>query len=90
MAMIRNMTKNLAFLQWSERDECGYAEPHTLMFDDINVLWRSQSVNTWLDWDELEPHLHILLNNDDWGLYVTKEEFDALPRDVRYRVVIKR
>lgn len=61
----------------------------------------SLPVDTLLTWEELEPHVHysdkrpaaipweFRYYERTWGFCVTKERFDRLRRDVRYRAVIR-
>ncbi len=67
----------------------------------LHIVSYSLPVDKTLNWDELEPHL--LYNAErpwaipwnfnyyqrDWGFCLAKDDFDSLPRDARYRVVIR-
>lgn len=67
----------------------------------LHLVSYSEPVDLLLDWDELEPHLHrsaerpgaipfeFAYYERTWGFCLTKERFDSLPRDVRYRAVIR-
>jgi aminopeptidase-like protein len=67
----------------------------------LHLLSYSLPVEETLDWEELEPHLYFnekrphaipwefKYYDRDWGFCMAKQTFDAMPRDKRYRVVIK-
>ncbi|MBM3143730.1 MAG: DUF4910 domain-containing protein [Chloroflexi bacterium] len=67
----------------------------------LHIVSYSLPVDRTLTWDELEPHLfyceerpwaipwHFNYYQRDWGFCLSKEVFDNLPRDVRYRAVIR-
>ncbi len=67
----------------------------------LHLVSYSLPVEKDLTWDELEPHLYY--NPDrpwaipwkfkyyerDWGFCLSKDSFDRLPRDIRYKAVIR-
>lgn len=67
----------------------------------LQVVAYSVPVDKTLTWDELAPHLHFAPKrpgavpwvfkyyDGTWGFCVSKTVYDALPRDKRYRAVIK-
>ena len=67
----------------------------------LHIVSYSLPVDRTLTWDELEPHLHynekrpwatpwmFKYYERDWGFCLPKETFDRLPRDARYRAVIR-
>ena len=67
----------------------------------LHVVSYSLPIDKTLAWDELEPHLfynkdrpwaipwHFKFYQRDWGFCLAKNDFDDLPRDARYRAVIR-
>jgi len=67
----------------------------------LHIVSYSRSVDKLLTWEELEPHLHYNAKRPhaipwefkfyerSWGFCLTKDTFDQLPRDARYRAVIR-
>ncbi|MEA3349436.1 MAG: DUF4910 domain-containing protein [Chloroflexota bacterium] len=67
----------------------------------LHIVSYSHSVDKSLTWDELEPHLYYSEKRPsaipwifkyyqrDWGFCLSKDIFDQLPRDARYRAVIR-
>lgn len=67
----------------------------------LHLVSYSQPVDALLTWEELEPHLHFSAKRPNaipwvatyykpgWGLCLPKALFDRLPRDKRYRAVIR-
>ncbi len=67
----------------------------------LNIVSYSPPVDAWLTWEELEPHLYyneerpwatpwiFKYYQRDWGFCLPKDLFDDLPRDIRYRAVIR-
>ncbi len=67
----------------------------------LHIVSYSLSVDALLTWDELEPHLYYSEERPwavpwifkyyqrDWGFCLPKDVFDDLPRDIRYRAVIR-
>jgi aminopeptidase-like protein len=67
----------------------------------LHLLSYSLPIDETLDWEALEPHLYFnekrpkaipwefKYYDRDWGFCLPKETFDALPRDQRYRAVIR-
>ncbi len=67
----------------------------------LHLVSYSLPVDAWITWEELEPHLYyneerpwatpwiFKYYQRDWGFCLPKELFEDLPRDVRYRVVIR-
>ncbi len=67
----------------------------------LHIVSYSLPVDKTLNWDELEPHLFYNADRPwaipwnfnyyqrDWGFCLAKDVYDDLPRDVRYRVVIR-
>jgi aminopeptidase-like protein len=72
-------------------------------FDEnpLHIMSYSLPVDEELAWEQLEPHLHYSSKRPaaipwefkfyerDWGFCLSKEQFDGLPRDKRYRAVIR-
>lgn len=66
----------------------------------LHIVSYSLPVNKLLTWDELEPHLHydekrphtvpwvFKFYERSWGFCMSKEIFDRLERNIRYRAVI--
>lgn len=67
----------------------------------LHVVSYSEPVDRVLTWEELEPHLHVSdkrpraipwefkFYERSWGFCLSKEIYDELPRDARYRAVIR-
>jgi aminopeptidase-like protein len=67
----------------------------------LHLVSYSEPVDAVLSWQELEPHLHYSAERPhaipwefkfyerSWGFCLSKERFDRLPRDARYRVLIR-
>ena len=67
----------------------------------LHLVSYSLPVDKSLSWEELEPHLHysdkrpkaipweFKYYERSWGFCLSKEVFDRLPRDMRYRAVIR-
>ncbi|MBI5625566.1 MAG: DUF4910 domain-containing protein [Elusimicrobia bacterium] len=67
----------------------------------LHLVSYSLPVDRVVSWEELAPHLHFSEKRPDaipwvfryydrtWGFCLAKKIFDSLPRDKRYRVVIK-
>lgn len=67
----------------------------------LHIVSYSPPVDATLTWDELAPRLHynearpwatpwiFKYYDRDWGFCLPKDIFDALPRDARYRAVIR-
>jgi aminopeptidase-like protein len=67
----------------------------------LHLVSYSEPVDAELDWAALEPHLHTAPHRPwaipwefsyyqpAWGFCLSQERFDALPRDGRYRAVIR-
>ena len=67
----------------------------------LHIVSYSIPIDQTLSWDELEPHLfynkdrpwaipwHFKFYQRDWGFCLAKDDFDDLPRDARYRAVIR-
>jgi len=66
----------------------------------LHLVSYSNPVHFWMDWEELEPHLHynekfpdavpwvFKYYDRDWGFCLSKNTFDQLPRDQMYQAVI--
>ncbi len=69
--------------------------------DPLHIVSYSLPIDRTLTWEELEPHLHYSVSRPEatpwvfkyyersWGFCLPKAAFDRLPRDVRYRAVIR-
>jgi len=67
----------------------------------LHLVSYSDSVDTTLRWEELEPHLHVSnarrgaipwefrYYEPGWGFCLSADRRDALPRDANYRAVIR-
>jgi aminopeptidase-like protein len=67
----------------------------------LHIVSYSLPVDKTLKWDELQPHLHFnekrphtipwvfKYYDRDWGFCLPKNTYDKLPRDRKYRVVIR-
>jgi aminopeptidase-like protein len=67
----------------------------------LHLVSYSLPINTVLTWEDLEPHLHYSAKRvhaipwefkyyeRSWGFCMSKQQFDGLPRNKRYRVVIR-
>ncbi len=67
----------------------------------LHLVSYSLPMDTLLPWSELEPHLYFnekrphaipwkfKYYDRDWGFCLSKRQFDRLPRDKNYRVVIR-
>ncbi len=67
----------------------------------LHLVSYSVPIDRVLTWDELQPHLFFSEKRPgaipwifkyyerDWGFCLSKDLFDSLPRDVRYRAVIR-
>lgn len=67
----------------------------------LHLVSYSLPVDKDLTWDELEPHLYYNPDRSwaipwkfkyyerDWGFCLSKDAFDLLPRDIRYKAVIR-
>jgi aminopeptidase-like protein len=67
---------------------------------NLHVVGYSEPVDAWLDWAELDPHLHTLPDlpqaipyrtsyyNRSWGFCLSHQAYAQLPRDARYHAVI--
>ncbi len=67
----------------------------------LHLVSYSTAIDRWLKWEDLEPHLHFSTRRPDaipwifkyyernWGFCLSKNQFDSLPRDQKYHVVIK-
>lgn len=67
----------------------------------LHLVSYSEPFDAVLSWEELEPHLYYNAERPQaipwefkfyersWGFCLTKERFDRLPRDARYRAVIR-
>jgi len=67
----------------------------------LHLVSYSLPTDLLLTWEELEPHLYFSADRPravpwqfkyyerSWGFCLTKEKFDSLPRDGRYRAVIR-
>jgi len=67
----------------------------------LHIISYSPPVDKVLTWDELAPHLRFSEKRPnaipwefkyyerDWGFCLTKNQFDALPRDKKYHAVIR-
>ena len=67
----------------------------------LHLVSYSLPIDKVLTWDELAPHLHYSTKRPeaipwefkyyerDWGFCLSKTQFDKLPRDARYRAVIR-
>jgi aminopeptidase-like protein len=67
----------------------------------LHLVSYSLPIDKELTWEQLEPHLHYSEKRPaaipwefkyyerDWGFCLSKDQFDALPRDKRYRAVIR-
>ena len=66
----------------------------------LHLVSYSNPVHFWMDWEELEPHLHVNEKFPDavpwvfkyydrsWGFCLPKNVYDQLPRDQQYQAVI--
>lgn len=69
--------------------------------NSLHLVSYSQPIDKVIGWDELEPHLHYSVSRPDaipwmykyyerdWGFCLSKSQFDTLPRDGQYHVVIR-
>lgn len=67
----------------------------------LHIISYSLPVDAILTWDELQPHLRysdkrplaipweFKYYERDWGFCLSKEKFDALPRDAKYHALIR-
>lgn len=67
----------------------------------LHIVSYSVPIDRVLTWEELEPHLHYSAKRPhaipwefkyyerSWGFCLSKQEFDRMARDVRYRAVIR-
>ena len=67
----------------------------------LHLVSYSPPIEKIVTWEELEPHLYFSEKRPhaipwefkyydrNWGFCLSKQAFDALPRDTRYRVVIR-
>ncbi|MEN8173404.1 MAG: DUF4910 domain-containing protein [Chloroflexota bacterium] len=67
----------------------------------LHIVSYSLPIDKLLTWDELDSHLHFneklphtipwifKYYQRDWGFCLTKHVYDSLPRDARYRAVIR-
>ncbi len=67
----------------------------------LHLVSYSVPIDRIVGWEELEPHLHYAAKRPhavpwefkyyerDWGFCLSKDQFDRLPRDRRYRAVIR-
>jgi len=67
----------------------------------LHLVSYSPTIDRWLAWDELSPHLHVAKTRPDalpwrfnyyernWGFCVTQRTYDAMDRACRYHVVIR-
>jgi len=66
----------------------------------LHLVSYSVSIDKWMTWQELGPHLYYSTKRPhaipwefkyyerDWGFCLSKEQFEGLPRNKRYRAVI--
>jgi aminopeptidase-like protein len=71
-----------------------------LQVNNLHIVSYSIPVNASFEWDELAPHLHTLPSMPDaipyitsyykeqWGFCLTHKEWESLPREGTYQVVI--
>lgn len=69
--------------------------------NNLHVMSYSIPVDKELSWEELEPHLHSIKSmptaipyltsyyKDSWGFCISEEEKQTLPKEGKYRAVIK-